>query len=329
MLIPTACSREDLLNLLFTATPTLTLTFTPSATLTPSPTASATATPTSSPTPQPSETPTATIAPSDTQPAESPTFGPSPTRTPSPSLTATETEIPSATPIPSITPTPTPHLAFLRLSKPGWMSKVVSPIRVEAVVSPGENGRVQINLIGEDGRIISTQELRYSLQSFQRYMLQQKVDFTIPGPAEYGRLEIRTRDRRGRDMSLTSVDLLLLSLGRDEIYAPVSLLEPYIIYYPEENDVIKGGLLLVNGAVQPVNQNPIIFDLVNETGRVLGSTRISAPQVEEGQTHAAFSAAVPYQVSGLTDARLIMRQESAGRISGNVAITSLLVKLQP
>ena len=206
---------------------------------------------------------------------------------------------------------------------------MISPIRVEAVVSPGENGKVEINLLGEDGRTITSQELKYSIQQFKRYMVQQKIEFSIPGPAEYGRLEVRTRDRWGRDMSLTSVDLLLLSMGLDEIYAPISLLESYIIYYPEENDVIQGGVLLVNGAVQPVNNTPLIFDLIDEAGQLIGTTRIEAPVVEEGHTHAAFSAAVPYQVTGLTDARLIIRQESVGRIPGNVAMTSMLVVLMP
>jgi hypothetical protein len=334
------CSGSIILNRLYTGTPTETqtasLTPSPSATITASitQTATATASQTSIPSETVSVTPTSTPVP----PTDTITPGPSPTRsrtasrtprTPTITQTPTETLTPSATLTPTITLTPTPHLAFLRLSQPGWMSKVVSPIHLSSIASPGEDGNIFVNLIGEDGRVITHLEQHYYTRQGQRFLFNPIIEFTIPGPAEYARLEIRTRDKWGRDVSISSVDLLLLSVGSNEIYDPISGLEPYIIWYPSDGAIISGGSVLVNGLIQPVNHNPIIFELVDAGGKIIGSSKIDAPNVENGQTHAEFNAAVPYKLDAGADVRLIIRQDSTGRIPGTVALTSMHLILGP
>ena len=334
------CAGSDFLNRLYTATPsetaTASVTPSPSATITASATqtASATASQTASPSVTASVTQTSTPIP----PTDTVTPGPSPTRTrtatrtprtPTVTQTPTETLTPTATLTPTITLTPTPHLAFLRLSQPGWMSKVVSPIRLTSIVSPGEDGYIYINLIGEDGKIITHLDQHLYTRLEQRFVLDIKINFTIPGPAEYARLEIMTRDKWGRSISISSVDLLLLSVGTDEINDPISVLEPYIIWYPRDNAILSGGSVLVKGLIRPVNHSPIIFELVDAGGKVIGSSKIDAPVVAEGQTHAEFNAAVPYKIDAGADVRLIISQESVGRIPGTVALTSMHLILAP
>jgi len=331
------CSGSDLLNRLMTATPTDTRTASATPTATASATASATRTSTS--TPSQTASPTDTLTLTQTSTAEPPTDtitpGPSPTstqtatRTPTITSTPTDTLTPTATEIPTETLIPTPHLAFLRLSQPGWMSKVVSPLHISSIISPGEDGYIHIILRGEDGRVISQLDQHFYTRLGTRFLFDQKIDFSIPGPAEYARLEIRTQDRWGRNISMSTVDLLLLGMGRAEVYDPVSELEPYIIYYPFEGKTITGGSVLVQGQIQPVNNSPVIFELVDGGGNIVGTTRINAPKVEDGQTHAQFNAAVPYKVDAATDVRLIIRQESAGRIPGTVALTSERLVLAP
>jgi hypothetical protein len=334
------CSGSGFLNRLYTETPTETLTA--SATATPSATftASATQTTTATASQTASATATSSITPSSTAvpPTDTITAGPSPTqtktatrtpRTPTTTLTPTETLTPSPTLTPTITLTPTPHLAFLRLSKPGWMSKVVSPILLSSIASPGEDGHIFVNLIGEDGRVITHLDQRYYTRDGQRFLFDPKIEYSIPGPAEYARLEIRTRDKWGRDISISSVDLLLLSVGGDEIFDPISLFEPYIIWAPREGAILSGGAVLVNGLVQPVNQSPVIFELVDAGGKVVGSSKMEAPIVESGQTHAEFTQVVPYKLDAGADVRLIIRQESVGRIPGTVALTSMHLILAP
>jgi hypothetical protein len=209
------------------------------------------------------------------------------------------------------------------------MSKVTSPIHISSIVSPGEDGYIYVTLYGEDGRVITHLDQRYDTRLVERFLFDQHLEFTIPGPAEYARLEIRTRDKWGRDVSVSSVDLLLLSVGTAEIYDPIILLEPYIIWYPREGQTITGGTLLVNGLVQPVNNNPILFELVDDGGKIVGSTKMDAPPILEGQTHVEFNAAVPYKLDAGAEVRLIIRQESVGRIPGTVALTSIRLILGP
>jgi hypothetical protein len=209
------------------------------------------------------------------------------------------------------------------------MSKVTSPIHLSSIASPGEDGYIYVKLIGEDGRVITQLDQRYYTRQGERFLFDPRIEFTIPGAAEFARLEIRTRDKWGRDISISSVDLLLLSVGNDEIYDPISLLEPYIIWYPRERATITGGSLLVSGLVQPVNHSPIIFELVDGGGKIVGSTKIDAPPIESGQTHAQFAAAIPYKLDAGAEVRLIIRQESVSRIPGTVALTSMDLILAP
>jgi hypothetical protein len=209
------------------------------------------------------------------------------------------------------------------------MSKVTSPIHLSSIASPGDDGYIYVNLIGEDGQVISHLDQRYYTRQGERFLFAPQIAFTIPGPAEFARLEIRTRDKWGRDISISSVDLLLLSVGNNEIFDPISVLEPYIIWYPREGATISGGTLLVNGLVQPVNNTPIIFELIDDGGKLVGSTKIDAPSIEYGQTHAQFAAAVPYKLDAGAEVRLVIRQDSISRIPGTVALTSMRLILAP
>jgi len=75
----------------------------------------------------------------------------------------TKTLEPSITPSPiaSLTSTTIPghDLGAVRFSTPGPMSKVTSPIQVRAMVITGSSERVQVELFGEDGRLL-VRELR-------------------------------------------------------------------------------------------------------------------------------------------------------------------------
>lgn len=152
----------------FTDTSTPSLTPSPTSTFTPTLTPSLTYTPTSTPTATITLTPTITGTPTITP---SNTFGPPPTWTRPPTSTPypTWTRRPSLTPTirptctntstPTITLTPTPPFDYLRLTRPGLLSVVLSPFRVEAFVTPGDDGYVYLELIGEDGSILAQQSL--------------------------------------------------------------------------------------------------------------------------------------------------------------------------
>jgi hypothetical protein len=257
------------------------------------------------------------------------TPGPSPTATRTPTRTATATRTRWPTITRTITLTPTPPAAVLRISRPGLLSKVSSPFRVEAVIKTGDDGKAWLHLIGEDGRILTEQALDFGRQANQRFAVSPEVSFEISGAAETGRLILSSRDAYGRTVGLSSVDLILMKAGSDEINPPVNLLEPYLVRQPRNEAVISGGAVLVSGLIRPVNATPVIFELIDTAGRVVGSTQMTIEPPEGDLSHSPFQTIILYNVTSTTPARLALRQESDRRLPGTIALWSMALTLEP
>lgn len=320
----------DSFPMLIKATATMTATIEPTIIVTSS--AGPTSTPVIHPTatsepptePSPTETvfvtPTLTIEPGIITPTDTAT---SPPRLPYP----TRTRIPSKTP--TITPTPTPPFAHLHIYRPGLLSRIISPYRMEAMVEPGEDGLVKIELFGEDNRVISSQLLDYSDYKYNRFWTAPWIDFNITAAAEIARLVISVDDQFNRKIALSSVELILLYVGRNDTTPSVVVLEPYLIRYPHHDQVIEGGAVWVSGLANPVNEQPLILELIDERREIIGSIQIQVPPPSGVLSHSPFGVEIPYSVNGTTPVRLTIRQESAGLISGTVALSSMLIILEP
>ncbi|HQF63104.1 MAG TPA: hypothetical protein PLT26_11430 [Anaerolineaceae bacterium] len=316
----------------WTATPTLTPTATFTATPTDTPTATPTDTPTITPTSTRTPTETPYLSPTPTN-NYTPTRTPTLTRTPTPTRTNTRTPLPTNTRRPSatptFTPTPTPYPALFHLSKPGPLSRVISPIDINANVIPGEDGLVYVDLIGEDGRYITREAYNFRAYRGMSVLVAPDLEYQITAASELARLEIYSRDNVGRVSDLTSVDLILMQVGVPEVFSGGDPLEPYIIRAPRSDTVLAGDSVMVFALIQPVNNFPVIFELLDDQGVVVGSYTLDAPTPIEGHTHAAVYVNVPFTVTAETPARLIIRQESIGRIPGTVALTSIALTLLP
>ena len=247
--------------------------------------------------------------------------------TPTPGPTATRTRPPTATP--TVTLTPTPPFAYLHITRPGLFSKLVSPYRMQAMVQPGEDGLLRIELIGEDNRMIASQGLDYSNYMGQRIWTSPFLEFQISGAAETARLVMSVEDQFGRKIAVSSVDLILMAMGDNETTPPAVELEPYIIRYPYVDQVVQGGKLWLSGVARRVNDSPLIIELINEEGNVVGATRIEVPPPTTEMSHIPFGVEFPYFVEGTTPVRLTIRQDSTERIPGIVALSSRLIVLEP
>lgn len=272
----------------------------------------------------PSETPTQTLTPTidDTQLVET-IFAPTATKGPPP----TRTRPPTATP--TITPTPTPPRARLMITRPGLLSKILSPYQMEAMVTRGKDGVVYVDLIGEDNRIITSRPLDYRSSLYQRFWIAPELGFEISGVAETARLVLSTKDEFGRLMELSSVDLVLLSLGSNETTPSQIDSEPYLIRYPEEDSLVSGGIMWVSGLAKPVNTNPLIVELIDEQGNVVAANRILVPYPTGDLSHTPFGVELEFSVSEITGVRLTIRQESNTRINGTVALSSMPLFIGP
>jgi hypothetical protein len=265
--------------------------------------------------PTQTHTPTITIEPTETVRPK----WPYPTRTPTNTATFT------------VTPTPTPPLAKMHITKPGLYSKIISPYRMEAMVLPGADGLVSVRLVGEDGRYVINQLLDYSYNGPASVWIAPYLEFESSAAAELARLEVGTQDKFGRRISLSTVDLILMSVGKNQINDPAIEYEPYLIRYPAPEQTISGGEVWVAGLADPVSSNPLVLELIDEAGNVVGSRQIPIAEPTGDLSHTPFGVGIPYvlEEEAITPVRLILRQESDGRIPGTVALSSIELVLVP
>jgi hypothetical protein len=244
-------------------------------------------------------------------PVSSPTDTPEPTLSPTPQATFTATTIPGHEP------------AAIEIQSPGPMSRVVSPITLRMNIVSGESEKVQIDLFGEDGRLLSRTVKKVPI-SGQGVDQQIKIPFEIRAAAEVARMTISTTDKAGRTQAMNSVRLLLLSSGTNEINPPGNPSEPIGVFSPDLEEPVTGGVLSVRGDVWPLNLNPVIFELVGPDGKSLGLRILTVDQL----TPQLFETTIPYKISEPTMARLTIRQDD-DRMDGLFYVYSQEVLLNP
>lgn len=217
----------------------------------------------------------------------------------------------------------------MNIKRPGPNSLISSPVRLEAVVSPGEDSQVYIQLLTENGNFLFNEALSYDTSSYKHFNLYRVFPFQIYTAGEAARLALSSRDRFGRTIYLASVDFILLRMGTNRTNPPNIFYEPYIIDSPKIGGTYQGGVLPVNGMAQAVSSNPLIIELINQQGVIVGSAEVTLAEPVSGMSHAPFTAYVPYSVTTRTAVRLTLRQESNGSVPGTVWLTSRIIYLDP
>ena len=250
------------------------------------------------------------------------TYTPSITRTPSvtptKSKTATWTKTPSRTRKPSLTPTITltPTLNYfntlIRFESPGPMARLISPISVIGWVAPEYTGITRLELLGEDGRELYQKSFRTDNERSTR--VSGAGTFEIPGAAEAGRLQISTQDEYGRLMAFNSVPVLLLSVGENQFTPAYEPIERVALREPYWGEEFTGGVVTVRGEIRPVNNTPVVLELIDINGIVLGSRVLYFDAATPG--YQIFETTVPYHLTEKQAlARLVIKQ-SDERIAG-------------
>jgi hypothetical protein len=278
---------------------------------------------TNTPSPIPSQTPIPTMMPSPSAtslPESSPTsLPPSETPTPETSLVG----LFATTPLP---PDQIPY-AKLQILQPGPLSKVTSPIAIRLYVQPGHNGRVRLELLGEDGRSLARKLLTASETSSRQVYLNTELAFEISAMAETARLQVSIDDAQGRLAFLNSVDVVLLSVGETELNPRNDLREPILIQMPTEHALIQSNKVLVAGQARKINDEPIKIKLITTEGYTMVE-RLAILLPAENGDYGTFAVEVPYQVNAPTWVRLIV-QVRGTRPPGAVYLSSLEVLLSP
>jgi hypothetical protein len=279
-------------------------------------------------TPEPSRTP----APRTPTPTASATRKPptvTATRTLTPTITPTATRrwwwSPTPTFTPSNTPTLDPSNVILRLAAPGPMSKLSSPFGLVFYVLPEYTGTTRIEIIGEDGREIYRKVFRTYKQSIASRVAEE-IRFEIPAASEVARIQVSTQDEFGRIMALNSVRVLLMAVGDNQFTPAYEPLERVVLRLPRRDGEVTGGEVRVVGMIRPVNNGPVILELIDRRGAVISSRLLYFDASLTEYQH--FETSLPYLVSEPTYARIVLRQ-SDDRIPGPAYLYSHEILLRP
>jgi len=252
------------------------------------------------------------------------TPSPIPIETLTPTITLTPTDTLTPAPTNTLTPSPSAPPAQIRIERPGPMSKVTSPISLRMQVVSGSSELVQIDLQGEDGRLLARNLERVPTWP-GGYYVSLKIPFEIRAAAEVGLITISTKDDSGQIQSQLGMRVLLLSIGKDEITNEGDPSERAVFYEPPKKDAVaQDGVLNVDGRFLPFNDQLVILELIDSEGRSLGLRVLDF----DGTGEQLFRTTIPYKVSEPTMARLFLRQDD-DLLDGYIYIYSQEVTLNP
>ncbi len=275
-----------------------------------------------------SNTPTPAI---DTPiPATATAAGPTPAP-PEPTLTATPggTVTPTRKPSPTPSPTRTPEIPYAEIEfrNLGPLSRVVSPISVQTYFKSGGSGKLRIELLGEDGRMLY-RNIRpiTSVAPGAWVFLVLDVDFEISAVAESGRLQLSVDDEYGRVIALNTVPLILLSIGEADINPPVDAQAPLIIQQPGRKALVQGGKVLVTGLVRPESDQPLMVRLLTTKGSEVGARLASITPADGG--YSTFAVEVPYNITNPTSVLLVVTM-GAANINDVIHLSSREIMIGP
>ncbi|HMX20115.1 MAG TPA: hypothetical protein PKE35_18630 [Anaerolineales bacterium] len=227
---------------------------------------------------------------------------------PTETLVPTETPVPT-TPLPSATPTVAAgfnDFAEIHFLSPGPMSSLVSPINLQVILIAGESEIVQVDLLGEDGRVLERvlervqRNLAGNYRSFE-------LSFEIRAVSEKGYIRISSKDDHGRIQALNTMPVLLYSVGVNQVNQPGNMIYERIIYEGlEDGDEIFGGTINLKGRFWPFNEQPAFLELMLPDGEVISSRVLDFNGIETQE----FETTLPYKVTEPTLARLSIRQDN-------------------
>jgi len=270
------------------------------------------------------------------QPVLNTPYAPTVSPTPTPSFTIPPTATllrATVTPF-TLTPSPGPTAigeipnAEIEIRNLGALSKVTTPLPIYAYLRPGAGGKVRIELLGEDGRVLTRQIKTFSSLPPRAWaVMQTEIEFEIAANAESGRLQISVEDENGRTTALNYVPLILMSIGDPDIIPPIDVLAPIVIQQPTRRSLIQGGVVLVSGIARPGSDQPLVAKLVATDGSEVGMRLVNVDNpIQNG--YGSFASEIPYSVEKTTPVLLVITE---GRRSLNdiIHLTSQEIMVSP
>lgn len=231
--------------------------------------------------------------------------------TPSATLPPTETLQPPVEQIVAPTATPTLAAGFteyaqIRFISPGPMSSLTSPFILQANIAAGESDKIQVDLLGEDGRVLYREIkklTRNPLGVFQRF----EISYEIRAVSEAGYIRISTEDDYGRMQAVNTMPVLLYSVGTAQINPPGNFIYERIAMdgFKEKSNFYAGQVAL-NGRIWPFSDQAFVVEMISAEGKVLSSRILGINGIDTQP----FETILPYKVTEPTPVRLTFRQDN-------------------
>lgn len=231
-----------------------------------------------------------------------------------PTIVPTEIAISTELPIPlTEMPSPTPTFAAgftdfaqIRFLTPGPASSLISPINLQMELVSGESEVVQVDLLGEDGRVLY-RDLEKVTRNVKGIFRRFDLKFEIRAVSEAGYIRVSSKDDYGRIQAVNTMPVLLYSVGSAQINPPGNMIyERIMIEGMKEKVNFYSGEVSLKGRIWPFNDQPIFVDLVLPNGSPIASRML----VFQGIETQSFETSLPYKVSEPTLARLTFRQDN-------------------
>jgi hypothetical protein len=187
--------------------------------------------------------------------------------------------VPTSTPVPASVGVPQEELAIYL---PGPGSQVISPIQVQGYGGPSLNNRVELRLIGEDGRIISRGYTFLYSYPGRPGLYYGQVPFETTSLAELAWLQVRSYgDRYGLLKHLTTMPVTLLTSGSPRVERNLHGPEKITIFRPVDETNLKGPTVRIEGAAWLDEDRPLGIEILDLSGEVLaaGEATVQAPAV--------------------------------------------------
>ena len=154
-----------------------------------------------------------------------------------------------------------------------------------------------------------------------------EIAFGVNSVAEPGRLQISIEDEHGRLKSVTSTELVLQSVGNQDLNQPNDQLEEIILESPLPNRLIQDGTMRVAGMARPRTTQPFRIEIITSDGKIVGTRQVSVNPAE-GSQYGTFAIDVPYKIA-YTDRVRVQVWEPGSRIPGIINLSSVEVLLSP
>lgn len=212
------------------------------------------------------------------------------------------------------------------------MSRVSSPLQLVASLRSVPSGTYRTEIWieplqpGGEPRLLYRDVSRLISNPVEWVYLDPLIQFELPRVSEFGQLRVGMYDSFGRPVSVSSVDLILLSMGPSDITPSADLEERIVIREPYPSHLIQGGMLIVSGLAKP-SEEFMLVELVTAEGKVVGYRQVYVEPDPKG-AYVPFSVEVPYSVTSSTWVRLQV-SESGVRIPGIEHLASVEVYLSP